>query len=347
MLTSVSSGPRVPRTTFLMVTSTVLLLLLLVFGGTANLVAQTTVYATDPCRGDDLGNHFGQVNGKPVVEAFGWVMNPSGSPGPNPLYGKVTITVDLKASTQKTQNFEAYLMTKIGPGTTTKDEITHANLQLAKATSAQPTYQAVMLFSNIVLRTGTNYFVVLYSTQDSIDWASDNVHTTFGSGVANTFGPNTVMGATSVASYVPASGIVTAFKNLSSSSTSLCFNVQAGATGNLKNLAQQVRIDPVANPLYYAGVPYTVQLIATADSGGPVTFTPISGRNSLTSSGLLTIGGVGPVIIKATQAGTNIYSSATATLTLRVEKSTSPPCNPTIDHPCKIGGPQGPQPPHK
>ena len=61
----------------------------------------------------------------------------------------------------------------------------------------------------------------------------------------------------------------------------------------------------------------SIDLVATAGSGLPVSFTLVSGPATL-SGGRLTFTGVGNVVIRASQAGNNFYNAATAEQTISV-----------------------------
>jgi hypothetical protein len=85
----------------------------------------------------------------------------------------------------------------------------------------------------------------------------------------------------------------------------------AGGDGNdlvLTNvqLVQTISFDPIGSHVYGD----QVSLAATASSGLPVSFSVISGPASLEGGNLLTVTGIGTVIVEATQSGNTGYAAA-------------------------------------
>lgn len=96
--------------------------------------------------------------------------------------------------------------------------------------------------------------------------------------------------------------------------------VTCALTVNVNKAPQSITFDDIPDQVYGAG-PLT--LTATATSNEPVSFALISGAASL-SGDQLTITGVGPVTVQASQAGNGVYAPATSVLQTFIVSEATP-----------------------
>jgi sugar lactone lactonase YvrE len=103
--------------------------------------------------------------------------------------------------------------------------------------------------------------------------------------------------------------------------------IALSGTGTASSLLPQtITFTPPTSPVVYGVGPIT--LSATATSGGPVTFSVVSGPGSI-SGNMLTITATGTVVVAANQAGTSTYAAASQ-VTQSIVSNPAPTTKPAI-----------------
>jgi hypothetical protein len=143
----------------------------------------------------DTGSGGGWAAGD-VAAAAGWSQTS--------MYSNVTITAEVDPGSSAGDIGTAFLMTKIGPGTTVADQIATTNFT---ATGTAGTYMLDTLFTGLTLGPGSYYLVLEsanYSTNGGMGWELDSGTPVTGSGVTLLFANANTFPATTPGSYVPA-----------------------------------------------------------------------------------------------------------------------------------------------
>src|SRR5262249_28129974 len=96
-------------------------------------------------------------------------------------YGDVDISIPLASGGQSSSIGNAYLTTRMGPGTTVADEVAHTTVTAQPGNPVQ-----TRLFSNVTLAPAAEYFLMIFADPgNSIDWAASNSPVpTLGQGVS-------------------------------------------------------------------------------------------------------------------------------------------------------------------